>query len=68
MLLTLARSLNMSAIAEGIETAEQRDALVASGCRSAQGYFFARPLSEPNLMRWIDAQQAAGNSERATVA
>ena len=69
MLLTLARSLNMSAIAEGIETEAQRDALSASGCRLAQGYYFSKPLSEANLMQWIAAaQRATQNAERATVA
>ncbi len=53
MLLTLARSLNMVAIAEGIETESQRISLLEGGCRSAQGYLFSKPLDESGLVEWI---------------
>ncbi|MFN2540050.1 MAG: putative bifunctional diguanylate cyclase/phosphodiesterase, partial [Mycobacteriales bacterium] len=39
----LATSLGMDTIAEGIETAVQRDVLLSLGCRRAQGYLFAQP-------------------------
>lgn len=37
------RELGMMAIAEGVETPEERDALIAEGCDLFQGYLFARP-------------------------
>ena len=41
----LAHSLELRVIAEGIENAEQLNALTALGCEYGQGYFFSRPLS-----------------------
>jgi EAL domain-containing protein (putative c-di-GMP-specific phosphodiesterase class I) len=35
--------MGMRIIAEGIETIEERDTLVALGCDLLQGYLFARP-------------------------
>jgi diguanylate cyclase (GGDEF)-like protein/PAS domain S-box-containing protein len=43
--ITLAHSLNLEVVAEGIETAAQLDSLRALGCEYGQGYLFARPLS-----------------------
>jgi diguanylate cyclase (GGDEF)-like protein len=40
----LAASLGMSVVAEGVETAEQRQILIAAGCGALQGYHFARPM------------------------
>ncbi len=41
--LSLAQSLGVEVIAEGIETTEQREALLALGCTQGQGYLFGRP-------------------------
>ena len=42
-ILRLADVLHLDVIAEGIETAGQRDLLREMGCRYGQGYYFARP-------------------------
>ena len=39
----LGHSLGMSVVAEGVETAEQRNALAALGCDVFQGFFYGRP-------------------------
>jgi diguanylate cyclase (GGDEF)-like protein/PAS domain S-box-containing protein len=41
---SLAHALGMEIIAEGVETTEHVDALLALGCDHAQGYFFSRPV------------------------
>jgi len=43
-IVALAQSLGLEVIAEGVETATQRDFLASSGCHAYQGYFFSRPL------------------------
>ena len=42
--LSLADALGMSTTAEGIETIELATTLAALGCKSGQGYYFAKPL------------------------
>jgi diguanylate cyclase (GGDEF)-like protein len=43
-ILAIAQSLGAGVVAEGVETAAQRDALLAMGCHGMQGYLFSRPL------------------------
>ena len=42
----LSEGLGLSVIAEGVETAEQRDLLLAGGCRHFQGHLFGRPVTD----------------------
>ncbi len=41
---SLARSLGLTTVAEGVETEEQLQALKALGCDIVQGYYFSKPL------------------------
>lgn len=47
--ITVAKSLNLSVTAEGIETAEQLEQLRALGCDHGQGYFFAKPMTSDRV-------------------
>jgi diguanylate cyclase (GGDEF)-like protein len=48
-IVTLGHALGITVVAEGVETAKQRQKLVELGCDSCQGYFFARPMSAEKL-------------------
>jgi Amt family ammonium transporter len=54
-ILDLARSLGMDVIAEGIETADQMQALRDAECGYGQGYLFARPLAAPDFESLLGA-------------
>lgn len=45
-MVNLCHELNINVVSEGIETPEERDALVAVGCDLLQGYLFAKPAPE----------------------
>jgi PAS domain S-box-containing protein/diguanylate cyclase (GGDEF)-like protein len=40
----MAHGLGLTTVAEGVETAEQRDFLLSVGCDYLQGYFFGKPM------------------------
>jgi diguanylate cyclase (GGDEF)-like protein len=42
---TMARSLGLTVVPEGIETEAQREALLTLGCRYGQGFLFGRPAA-----------------------
>jgi EAL domain-containing protein (putative c-di-GMP-specific phosphodiesterase class I) len=46
-IITMGESLHLNVIAEGVELAAQRDALLALGCRQFQGYLFGKPAPLP---------------------
>lgn len=48
-ILGVAKALGLETIAEGVETAEQRDALKAAGCHQGQGYLFAKEMNLESL-------------------
>jgi diguanylate cyclase (GGDEF)-like protein len=43
-IISMAHSLNIEVIAEGVETEEQRQLLLGDGCTLFQGYLFGKPL------------------------
>lgn len=51
--ISLAHSLGLSIVAEGVETAEQLAFLRAHDCDIAQGYFYARPMPAADVAEFI---------------
>jgi EAL domain-containing protein (putative c-di-GMP-specific phosphodiesterase class I)/GGDEF domain-containing protein len=53
---SLAHSLKIGLVAEGIETVEQRDFLSGQGCTTGQGYYFSLPLAAEDFA-WMIKQK-----------
>lgn len=49
-IISMAQSLGMAVIAEGVETGAQREFLAHRGCKSYQGYFYENPLPVSDLV------------------
>ena len=59
-IVSLARNLGMTLVAEGIETAEQVAMLQAMDCEKAQGFFFNRPLPAEKARDYIEQMNTRG--------
>jgi diguanylate cyclase (GGDEF)-like protein/PAS domain S-box-containing protein len=70
-ILTLAASLKLSVVAEGIETQEQADTLRDMGCPLAQGYLWSKPIEADQAIRFLvgtrDAAEVAASRPPAVV-
>lgn len=51
----LANDLGIAAVAKGVEAPRELDFLAGLGCTVAQGFLFAPPMSETELMAWLFA-------------
>lgn len=56
-IIALAHSLEIQAIAKGLESEAQVDLLRKAGCDLGQGYFFADPMDFEDLLRLIKSQK-----------
>jgi diguanylate cyclase (GGDEF)-like protein/PAS domain S-box-containing protein len=60
----LATGLGLQVVAEGIETEEQRTALLAMGCRLGQGFLIARPMPEDQALAFLKVAASALHADR----
>jgi len=53
-IINLAKSMNLSVVAEGVETPEQVEMLKGMGCDFAQGYYYAKPMTVEEFEKLLD--------------
>ncbi|MDH4182831.1 MAG: PAS domain S-box protein [Nitrospinota bacterium] len=52
-IITIARNLSLTVVAEGVETQKQLSILRGLGCDEAQGYLISQPVAESNILEVI---------------
>ena len=63
-IVSLAHSLGLECVAEGVETLEQLAGLRKLGCRQAQGFYFARPHPAPEVNRYLSTVFDVAQADR----
>ena len=58
-IISLGRSLNLTIIAEGVETLEQLDFLKSHQCEEGQGYYFSKPVEPDAFARYLESVKPA---------
>jgi diguanylate cyclase (GGDEF)-like protein/PAS domain S-box-containing protein len=64
-IISLARSLGLKVVAEGVETEEQVKMLRLLNCEEIQGYAISRPLPEDQFEAWCEAYRAKGGAGKS---
>jgi diguanylate cyclase (GGDEF)-like protein len=57
-IISMARSLGLRIVAEGIENQEQLDFLKTGGCHVGQGFFYSKPLTSAEMIHWFNRFQS----------
>lgn len=65
VIVSLAREMGLATLAEGVETAAERDALIELGCDALQGYFLAKPMPFEETQNWLASQSPEGMTDPA---
>lgn len=61
-IINLGKDLHFTVIAEGVESADQRDFLMANGCHCFQGYLYSRPVSAQQLAQFVRQAHAVATA------
>jgi EAL domain-containing protein (putative c-di-GMP-specific phosphodiesterase class I) len=59
----MARAMSKRVVAEGVETVDERDCLLALGCREIQGYLYSKPVSFEELRSLVAQVGVADGSQ-----
>ena len=61
-IIKLAHNLNLSVVAEGVETGKSWNVLAGLGCDEGQGWFFGRPMPQNDFIAWAKSWQPPDRS------
>jgi diguanylate cyclase (GGDEF)-like protein len=64
-IITLGHELNMTVLAEGVETAEQVDHLRRQACDQFQGFYFGRALPAPQALALLQSHRRIGEARES---
>lgn len=65
--ISMARELGMTSVAEGIETRNAYNFLIAHGCEEAQGFYIARPMTLSEFIAFVDQEHDFQGSQLGRV-
>jgi EAL domain-containing protein (putative c-di-GMP-specific phosphodiesterase class I) len=54
VIISIAKNLNLSTIAEGVETNEQKEFMLKHGCDKIQGYFYSKPICAEKMEELLE--------------
>jgi len=57
-IIALGQSLGLTVIAEGVESKQQSDFVIAEGCDEAQGFYVARPMPELKFLEFVQTRES----------
>lgn len=57
LMISLAKRLGVKSVAEGVETPEQAAWLREAGCLMMQGFLYAKPMNQAQLINWMKLQE-----------
>lgn len=57
-IVSLAKALSLQVVAEGVESAEQREVLLSLGCEYGQGFYWQRPMPSQDVAPWLGERLA----------
>ena len=63
-IIAMANSLHLHVIAEGVETRQQSEFLMAQGCTAAQGFYYSHAVPAEMLSALLDRQAMLGNLQQ----
>ena len=58
--IAMAGDLGLEVVAEGVETEEQIRFLLGHQCHLAQGYYYSRPLTKEQYIKWQKVRNSSG--------